>query len=1097
MKCFNCGCDIVDTELGKCANCSVTINATKTNFISYVGSPDSLAGYQKSYKLLLLKYIIEAILDKSDATVARVIPAIKQFYTDRKRKGLSPDYDVDTRISNIENSSDYDVFAVIKSQPFKVINEKGYLFLNHNSNDKLVFVFNEDISETMSCDEWRKLLDIINAKLELYFNRYDELNNVSVAIEETSSVEAGEPTDDKTKNNMVLSLSVLEITNLSARAKNILMRNKLYTIGAVMNFVQDNDLRSLKNMGQKTFEEITALLQSADFEVEAKAPSDSIASLFAGNSYHLFVEFCERNCIYTLSDLEDFDFSLLLNEPGFGVGKLNAIKEKYHRLLQDGDSTQNNVEQDIAVIDMPPEILVDPSNVDLDISYLNFADITPKNNAKFFENGYSKIGDLQKITLGKLMQMFGRTKGIETRDKIRLFEKPLLTIATEQLNKYKGNREFDIYVDRANKKTLQGIADSYGLTRERVRQIEAKFFREFSPLFGLLVEQHMIQNNLSYITTQDVLEFFDDDAFDTVIMYTLKESYSLEYLSFADIFIKKQTEAQDTEEKLRALTDDFIGDDGINFFESLSQIEEMLNAASLEFISADAFLNYLIERGAHFYGDFVFLRKQPYSKLCQLLIAKHFKDGIFLYSDEDINKLRNLFYEEYGGEYNLPEQNRALSARLSECLIMCDRGKAKLIENINFEQSIIDDVKNYIDSSPLKTLYFSEIFNEFEGVLAFTSDITNYHGLHGLLAYLYRDEYEFSRDCITKINGEGKSLNLSERIALFIVEKGRAVTRNEIKQNIGGLSDIMLFSAINNSNKVLQWDYNSFNAQDNLSINSDDKIFLSELIEEIFAQFKGYCSDRLIFEKLKLQYPDFISRNRIENATNLFYVLQNILNDKYQFSRPHICRNNTVNSLTTKNIAVYLLGSSQQISRSAFVQLAKSVYWSETTLDAIFCELEREYTRISDDVYILSTNFNIAENALNQISDWLENHIITNGYLSMLGCDDFENLPSIRYEWNSFLLVSIIKKYELGFRLVSPTIRDRRYNKEIIVSKDSNYYHLDDIVYTLLEKNGINFIDESNLLSFLVINHLVSKVIPKELFDSKILNYSDGYFKLA
>ena len=98
----------------------------------------------------------------------------------------------------------------------------------------------------------------------------------------------------------------------------------------------------------------------------------------------------------------------------------------------------------------------------------------------------------------------------------------------------------------------------------------------------------------------------------------------------------------------------------------------------------------------------------------------------------------------------------------------------------------------------------------------------------------------------------------------------------------------------------------------------------------------------------------------------------------------------------------------------------------------------------------------------------------------MIGFDDFENLPSIQYEWNSFLLVSIIKKYELGFRLVSPVIKDRRYNKEIIVLKDSGYYHLDDIVYNLLAKNGINFIDESNLLSFLVINHLVSKVIPKE-----------------
>ena len=158
MKCLNCGCDIVDVELGNCANCSAIINATKTNFISYVGSPDSLAGYQKSYKLLLFKYIIEAILDKSDATVARVIPGIKQYYLDRKNKGLPTDYDVDARILDIESSSEYDVFAVIKSQPFKVINEKGYLFLNYNSDDKLTFVFNEDISDTMSSEEWHNIM---------------------------------------------------------------------------------------------------------------------------------------------------------------------------------------------------------------------------------------------------------------------------------------------------------------------------------------------------------------------------------------------------------------------------------------------------------------------------------------------------------------------------------------------------------------------------------------------------------------------------------------------------------------------------------------------------------------------------------------------------------------------------------------------------------------------------------------------------------------------------------------------------------------------------------------------------------------------------
>ena len=378
MKCFSCGCDVIDTGLGVCANCSAILNATKSNFISYIGSPDSLAGYQKSYKLLLLKYIIEAIIDESEATVTRVIPAIKQYYLDRKNKGLQPDYDVDTRISEIENSSEYDVFAVIKSQPFKVINEKGYLFLNHNSNDKLVFVFNENISDAMSCDEWRKLLDIVNAKLELYFNRYDSLNNVSITIGETPCTKAEEIAEEESKENLDLSLSVLEITNLSVRAKNILMRNKLYTIGAVMKFIEYNDLRYLENMGQKTYEEIMTLIQSSDFRVSASSNPNSIASLFAGNTYHLFVEFCERNGMTTLSDLNGFDFALLLNEPGFGVGKLNAIKEKYNNLLHDGTSFHNHDEQDETSAEAQPAIIIDQSNADLGISYLSFARITAR-----------------------------------------------------------------------------------------------------------------------------------------------------------------------------------------------------------------------------------------------------------------------------------------------------------------------------------------------------------------------------------------------------------------------------------------------------------------------------------------------------------------------------------------------------------------------------------------------------------------------------------------------------------------------------------------------------------------------------------------------
>ena len=479
-----------------------------------------------------------------------------------------------------------------------------------------------------------------------------------------------------------------------------------------------------------------------------------------------------------------------------------------------------------------------------------------------------------------------------------------------------------------------------------------------------------------------------------------------------------------------------------------------MNDSELDFISTDAFLNYLFEINAHFYGDFVFLKKQPYVNLCLMLINKYFKDGIALHSDEEINLLRSYFHTEFG-EYELPEQNRAISARLSDYLITCDRGKAKLIENINFDQSVIDDIKNYIDSSPLKTLYFAEIFNEFEGILAFTSDITNYHGLHGILAYLYRDEYEFSRDCLTKKDSTATSLSLSERIVLFINEKGSAVSRAEIKKLIGGLSDIMLVNAVNNSDSLLQWDYNSFNTIENINITNDDKSKLQEILEEIFQLFKGYCSDRLIFEKAKKSFPNLFQKSNRKYDKPILCSPKSIWRQLSVQPSSYLPKGNR-RFFDNKSHCSVSIRTTQQISRSAFMEISRSVCWSETTADLIFYELEKDYVRVSEDIYILSDEFCVDEQALKTIESYLSLQIASNDYLSMIGFTDFEAFPSVPYEWNSFLLVSIIKKYNLGVKLVSPAIRDRRYNKEIVVSKDSDHRNLDDIVYALLTKNKHN-----------------------------------------
>ena len=56
MICLSCKHLITD-DLTYCPYCHVQLNAEKLRFIKYIGEADSLVGYQKSYKLILLRTI--------------------------------------------------------------------------------------------------------------------------------------------------------------------------------------------------------------------------------------------------------------------------------------------------------------------------------------------------------------------------------------------------------------------------------------------------------------------------------------------------------------------------------------------------------------------------------------------------------------------------------------------------------------------------------------------------------------------------------------------------------------------------------------------------------------------------------------------------------------------------------------------------------------------------------------------------------------------------------------------------------------------------------------------------------------------------------
>ena len=130
-----------------------------------------------------------------------------------------------------------------------------------------------------------------------------------------------------------------------------------------------------------------------------------------------------------------------------------------------------------------------------------------------------------------------------------------------------------------------------------------------------------------------------------------------------------------------------------------------------------------------------------------------------------------------------------------------------------------------------------------------------------------------------------------------------------------------------------------------------------------------------------------------------------------------------------------------------------------------------------------------------KIHQVLKNKML-NGYVSLINFDDWEEMPSIQYEWNIFLLRTIIDIKIDDLRIVEIKTRDRRYERGIVIESNSEIKDYADLVISLLNKLDMTEITENNMLTLLIMNNLTYKMIPKELYVSDKIIYDNGRFAI-
>lgn len=146
-------------------------NKLKDSFFKYLGPEDSLAGYQRSYKLVFYKVFFARVQAGAETTCDAITSDFRQFYIQRKRAGLITDVDADPVITNIDSSSLSQVYNLILRNPFNAISSHGFMVRENGENER--FALQPELKDQLSETDIETIVHIVDQKLERYYLSVD------------------------------------------------------------------------------------------------------------------------------------------------------------------------------------------------------------------------------------------------------------------------------------------------------------------------------------------------------------------------------------------------------------------------------------------------------------------------------------------------------------------------------------------------------------------------------------------------------------------------------------------------------------------------------------------------------------------------------------------------------------------------------------------------------------------------------------------------------------------------------------------------------------------------------------------------------------
>lgn len=613
----------------------------------------------------------------------------------------------------------------------------------------------------------------------------------------------------------------------------------------------------------------------------------------------------------------------------------------------------------------------------------------------------------------------------------------------QQINKQnKPHRLWENYVSilehRAKGKTLEATGDIFDVTRERVRQLEKRYFDDFKLFYSGMNKsanllRSMMENEL-FVLDSDIIKLFPANPLLFKYFLLNVDNDNLEYLEELGkfYFVDDYNWYNDACLYIDALPEQ-MREDELN--ESIVLLQNRLADKGISISETDC--KKLILTTYRQSGDIFSKNKMNLMERYRYIWRENFPEVVNIYDETFLSKFKKI----YGAVFDDDKEYgvRAIVGILTRIGLVCGRGEYRLNDRIFMSEQLAQKIYAYIIESGRQTFLTNTLFSIFYNELQ-AEGITNKYFLQGALKQHFDSKLYFRRDYVSTTAGD---FNIYSDVFNYVKNANTLLDYEEIKNAFEGATDIILALAL--SQEGILGYRKKYIHIDALNISKDERDYLKYILEQLVSDNEIHHTNQLL-QYLKLANNDLLKKLFITEQFALFSLIQALFENEFEFKRPFIANKNVIIGNQTERIQEFV--ESKEVC--LIEELLDFIYESQMHIYSILdCVNSLEGYIFKDETcIILEERTNVNKYNVATIEKLIEKEIGDNEFIFVEKLKSFPYFPT-EVKWTDWLLYSAVNKYGNTFNVISSSNMFKMHGvifaKPILVKKSLNIKSIDEL----------------------------------------------------